>query len=208
MPTRKRIDRERVLEVSIALADENGFGAVTLASVAAELGIRIPSLYNHISGLSGLRQEMTLWGLRQLGEHIRRAAVGKAGDDAIASVAQAYRAFALEHPGIYSATLRAATPEEHDLAAASQELIDVVLAVLEPYGFGPEDMLHVVRGLRSLLHGFVDLEIAGAFGLALDRDESYRQLVELFVEGLHTRQIRDADQGNHSDSRRRGSLGE
>jgi AcrR family transcriptional regulator len=188
MPTRRHIDRQQVLAVAIALADARGFEAVTLASVAEQLGIRIPSLYNHVAGLPGLRQEMTLWGLRQLAEHIRRAAVGKAGDDALISVAQAYRAFARAHPGIYSATLRAATPDEPELAAAGQEVLDVVLAVLAPYDFDPDTTLHVVRALRSLLHGFVDLEIAGGFGLALDRDESFRQLVALFLLGLHTRQ--------------------
>ncbi len=60
----------------------------------------------------------------------------------------------------------------------------MVLTVLQPYGFNAEDLLHVVRGLRSLLHGYVDLEIAGGFGLALDRDESYRQLVRTADTGL------------------------
>ncbi len=193
MPARKRIDRERVLEVSIALADEHGFNAVTLASVAEQLGIRIPSLYNHVSGLPGLRYELSLWGVRQLGESMRRSAVGKAGDDAIMSMADAYRDFARAHPGVYTATLRAATPDEPELAAASQELLDVVLAVLAPYGFSPDNRLHIVRGLRSVMHGFVDLEIAGGFGLALDRDESFRQLVALFVQGLHTFPLRSAN---------------
>ncbi len=184
MPPRKHIDRQRVLEVSIALADAHGFEAVTLAGVADQLGIRIPSLYNHISGLPGLRHDMTLWGLSQLAECLRRAAVGKAGETGIISLAHAYRAFAQSHPGIYSATLRAATPDEPDLAAAGQEVLDVVLAVLQPYGFSPDDTLHIVRSLRSLLHGFVDLEIAGGFGLALDRDESFQRLIRLFIHGL------------------------
>ncbi len=189
MPPRRHIDRQRVLDVSIALADEHGFEAVTLASVAAELGIRIPSLYNHISGLPGLRQEMRLWGLQQLGDTLRRAAVGKAGDDAVVNVAQAYRAFALAHPGIYSATVRAPAPEELDLAAASQEVLDVVLTVMAAYALSAEDSLHVIRALRSLLHGFVELEIGGGFGMALDRDESFSQLLDLFLQGLHTRQV-------------------
>lgn len=188
--TRKHIDRQRVLEVSIALADERGFEAVTLASVADQLGIRIPSLYNHVAGLPGLRHEMRLWGLRQLGDRLRRAAIGKAGDEAITSIAHAYRAFAHAHPGIYAATLRAATQDEPDLAAASQEVLEVVLAVLGAYGFSPDDTLHVVRSLRSLLHGFVDLETAGGFGLALDRDESFRRLIQLFVQGLRAWQQR------------------
>lgn len=192
MPPRKHIDRQRVLEVAIGLADAHGFEAVTLASVAEQLGIRIPSLYNHISGLPGLRREMALWGVRQLGEGLRRAAVGRAGDEALISAAHAYRAFALAHPGIYAATLRAAGPDEPELAAASQEVLDVVLAILAPYRLGPQDSLHAVRALRSLLHGFVDLEIRGGFGLALDRDESFRQLLQLLVQGLHSRQMNAA----------------
>lgn len=176
-----------MLEVSIALADQLGFEAVTLAGVAEQLGIRIPSLYNHVAGLPGLRHELTLWGLRELGDQLRRGATGVAGEDAIFSIAHAYRSFALAHPGIYTATLRAATPDEPDLAAAAQEVLDVVLAVLEPYGFSEDEALHVVRGLRSLLHGFADLEISGGFGLALDRDASYRQLLAVYLRGLHMR---------------------
>jgi AcrR family transcriptional regulator len=184
LSARKHIDRQQVIDTGIALADAHGFEAVTLASVAEQLGIRIPSLYNHVAGLTGLRHEIQLWGLRQLGEQMRRAAVGKSGEDAILRVAHAYREFAHLHPGVYSATLRAAAPDESDIAAAGQDIIEVVLAILEPYHFSPDDNLHVVRGLRSVLHGFVDLETAGGFGLALDRDESFRQLLQRFIQGL------------------------
>ncbi len=184
MASRKHIDRHKVIEVSIALADARGLEAVTLASVAEQLGIRIPSLYNHVSGLPGLRQEIALWGVRQLAERLRRAAVGRSGGDAIISLAHAYRAFAHEHPGVYPATLRAAAPDEPELAAAGQEIIDILLNILQPYGFSPDDTLHVVRGLRSVLHGFVHLETVGGFGLSLNRDESFRQLIQRFVNGI------------------------
>src|SRR5689334_8610037 len=98
MAPRKNIDFDRVLETAIALADEKGLEAVSLKTVAEQLGIQIPSLYNHISGLPGLRYAMHVWAACQLVDQIRRAAVGKSGDAAIMSVAQAYRAFALAHP--------------------------------------------------------------------------------------------------------------
>ena len=47
-----------------------------------------------------------------------------------------------------------------------------------------EDGLHAVRGLRSVVHGFASLEVAGGFGLPLDLDESFRRLVEMFIGGL------------------------
>jgi AcrR family transcriptional regulator len=187
MASRKHIDFQKVLETAIVLADEKGVDTLSLADVAGQLGIRIPSLYNHISGLPGLRYEMTLWAARQLVEQIRRAAVGKSGEDALISIAQAYRAFALAHPGVYPLTPRAPTPDQPELVAAAQELLDIVLAVLDPYGFNEEEKLHAVRALRSVLHGFVDLEAAGGFGMNLDRDESFRRLVQLLVDGLRTR---------------------
>lgn len=188
MPPRKPIDLQRVVQTAIELANQNGFEAVTLASVAAQLGIRIPSLYNHVSGLPGLRREMALWGLNQLGDQLRRTAVGKSGDEAVISIAHAYRAFAHAHPGIYAATLRAAPPDDTEWAAVGQEILDILIAVLQPYGLSQDDTLHAIRALRSILHGFVGLETAGGFGMALDRDESFRQLVAILMNGLHAYQ--------------------
>src|SRR5258708_11479229 len=160
---RGHIDLQRVVKVAVDLADREGFEAATLAKVAAELGIRIPSLYNYIAGLPGLRREMALWGLQQATDLVRRAAVGKAGDDAVIAVAIAYRDFAHTHPGIYAAALRSAYPNEPEFVAVGQEIVDVIIAVLAHYGFQGDDAVHAVRVLRSVLHGFVDLELGGGF---------------------------------------------
>jgi AcrR family transcriptional regulator len=184
MAARKHVDRERVLETAITLADANGFEAVTLASVADCLGIRIPSLYNHVDGLPGLRRDMTLWGLRELADVLRRAAVGVSGEEAIIRVAEAYRAFAHAHPGVYAATLRAVPPEDTELSGIAAELVEIVVAVVKPYTTAEDDALHKVRAMRSVMHGFVHLELVGGFGMALDRDESFRRLVRLFILGL------------------------
>ncbi len=184
MAARKHIDRERVLQTAIVLADETGLEAVTLASVAEQLGIRIPSLYNHVQGLPGLRRDITLWGLQQLCDGLRRATVGKAGEEAILSGAAAYRAFAHAHPGPYVATLAAVSTNDPELITVREELIEVVVAILQPYITAGDDTLHKVRAFRSVIHGFVHLEIAGGFGLPLDRDESFRQLVHILIVGL------------------------
>ena len=184
MPPRKHIDLQQVVQVAIELADENGFEAVTLASVAARLAIRIPSLYNHVAGLPGLRRELALWSLLHLGEQLRRATVGRAGEDAILSMATAYRAFAHAHPGIYPITRKAPEADDAAMGKAAAELLEVVVAVLRPYGFEDGDLIHAVRALRSVLHGFVDLETAGGFEMALNRDESYERLVHIFISGL------------------------
>lgn len=178
------IDRVQVVAAAAALADEHGLEQLTLAQVATQLGVRLPSLYNHVEGLPGLRHELALLGGRQLLERISRAAVGRAGDEAVLAICRAYRAYVLERPGVYAASVRAPAPDDTALVALSQELIAILLAVLAPYGLSETDALHAIRGLRSVAHGFASIEAAGGFGMALDRDESFQRLVGGLIAGI------------------------
>lgn len=184
---RAGLDRAAVVAAAARLADEEGLEAVTLAGLAARLGVRPPSLYNHVAGQEGLRRALALYGLGELAHRLGRAAVGKSSDAALIALAEAYRAFARAHPGVYAGTLRAVDPGDSELEAVSDEIIAIVMAVLDGFDLAGEDALHAIRGLRSLLHGFVSLEAAGGFGLPLDLDESFRRLVRAFLDGLRTR---------------------
>jgi AcrR family transcriptional regulator len=183
------LDQATVIAAAADLADALGLEGLTLAALAARLRIQTPSLYNYVSGLPGLRRDLALVGLRELLARLQRAAVGKAGGDALAAFAHAYRAFAHEHPGIYAATLRAPQDDDPAWIAAGTELVGLVVDVLAGYGLEGEEALHATRGLRSLLHGFVAIEAAGGFGLPLDLDESYDRLVRLFDAGLRERRM-------------------
>ena len=184
MAAHKQVNLGRVIEVALTLADQHGFEAVTLGEVAGALGIRVPSLYNHISGLAGLRSEMSLWASRKLLEETRTAAVGKSGRAAIMSISNAYRAFAQAHPGVYPTVLRAPSKEEPAHAEIAVIWVDLLARVLAHYNQNEEDTLHTIRAWRSVMHGFISLEVAGGFGMPLDRDESFRRLIALFVDGL------------------------
>jgi AcrR family transcriptional regulator len=181
---RARLDRAAVIQAAAALADEKGCEALTLADLAARLGVRTPSLYNHVAGLADVRRELGLLGGRALGAALGRAAIGKAKDEALLALAAAYRDFAKAHPGLYAAAQRAPDPADREAQAVAQEVVGIALAVLAPYRLRDEEALHTVRGLRSIVHGFVTLETAGGFGLPLDLDESFRRLLETFIGGL------------------------
>jgi AcrR family transcriptional regulator len=182
---RRGLDRAAVVAAAAALADETGLDGLTLTGVAARLGVRGPSLFNHVpGGLEGLTRELALLGRRELAARLGRAAVGKAGDEAVWALAAAYRAFGHERPGLYATTVRAVGPEDHELHQAGEELVELTLAVLAAYRLAREDALHAVRALRAIVHGFVALEAAGGFGLPLDLDESFRRLVVAFIRDL------------------------
>jgi hypothetical protein len=62
--------------------------------------------------------------------------------------------------------------------------VDVVRAILVPYKLSDEDAIHAIRGLRSIVQGFVSLEVTGGFGLPVDLDASFHWLINVFVAGL------------------------
>lgn len=182
---RAGLTRTAVVAAAAVIADERGMEAVTLANLADDLGVRTPSLYNHVAGLADLRQELALFALRDLAARIREATAGTADASGLFAFARAYRAYAHEHPGLYAAIARGAGPaDDPALAAASEDLVDLALRVLPATLESSDDRLHAVRGLRSLVHGFVSIEAIGGFGLALDPDESFARAVQTFAAGL------------------------
>ncbi len=187
MSPRAGLDRATVVEAAAALADQKGLENLTLGHVAERLGIRTPSLYNHIAGLPGLRGEMAVVGVRELTRRVSQAAIGKTGDEAIEALADAYRAFVRERPGLYAATFPASRfrkPAHPDLQCAEEEALVPMLTVLASFKLTDEDALHALRCLTASMHGFATMEVAGGFGLALSVDESFRRLVRTYIDGL------------------------
>jgi hypothetical protein len=84
--------------------------------------------------------------------------------------------------GIRSSGLQ--TPIDAELQTAQERVVQIALAVMSSFGLQGKEALHAVRGLRSIVHGFATLEVAGGFGLPLDCDESFRRLIELFAHSL------------------------
>ena len=184
---RAGLDKDAVIDAASAIADKDGFEAVTLARLAAVLGVRPPSLYKHVEGINGVRRALALRGLEEANARIQRATIGKARDEALHALAHAYWQFARERPGLYAASLRAAKPGEKDVAAAGEALLGTVLLVLAGYGIKGNDGLHAVRGFRAIIHGFVSLDAAGGFRLKLDLEESFDRLLAAFARDVEAR---------------------
>src|SRR5512133_1838690 len=170
---RAGLDTERVIDAAARIADAEGLDAVTLARVAAELGVRPPSLYNHVEGHGGLLRGLAVRGVRELTAALRDAAVGRSGADALAATASAYRAYAHAHPGLYAATVAAPAPGDAEHLPAAQETVHVPFAALRGWSLEGDEAVHSARVFRSAVHGFVVLEAAGGFAIPVDLDASF-----------------------------------
>jgi len=165
------------VEEAERLADEVGLARMTLAALAARLGVRQPSLYKHIEGTDGLLRSISVRAKNELAYVLARAAVGRERADAVTSIANAYRAWALEHPGRYAAAQSAPAPGDSEDQAASIAIVQLVTDILAGYRLGGDDAIDATRALRSALHGFITLESSGGFGLPVDIDRSFQRLV-------------------------------
>ncbi|MEU3269692.1 TetR-like C-terminal domain-containing protein [Saccharomonospora sp. NPDC006951] len=186
---RMGLSTQQVVSAAADIADTDGFGALSLAKVAARVGVRVPSLYKHVGSLDELRCRLGVLGATELGEAIRDAAVGLAGRDALRACCRCYRDYARAHPGRYAATqyrFPATSPLGAEFAARSGELLDLVLAVLRGYALDGEDAIHAARLIRSGVHGFVVLEELGGFGLPTELDTSFDKAVDIIEAGLRS----------------------
>jgi AcrR family transcriptional regulator len=171
----------------VDLLNAKGSETLSLSRLAEELGIKTPSLYNHVNGLAGLQQELAVINARLLADRLGEAAMGKSGSELFMNVAQAFREYVKENPGLYLSTLRssgAQQVQDSNLVCEEERAMKIGLTVMASLGLQGEDAIHGLRAFRSMVHGFATLEVAGGFGLPQDCDESFRRLVSALVAGL------------------------
>lgn len=186
MTTRRRLDRSAVVQRAVEMANAAGdINDLTLAELAASLGIKTPSLYNHVDGLPDLQRELARYAWRHLGRAVRHGAAGQTGRKALIYLAHAYRRFAHDNPGIYPLILGAATEAaDSEITEIAEEILSTLLLVFASAGIEGEAALHAVRGYRSLLHGFVSLEMTGGFAMPLEIEKSFDQAVRGYIGGV------------------------
>ena len=179
------LDINKIIETAVEIADQEGIEAVTLATLARKLSVKSPSLFNHIKGLASLKREMSLYGLRLLLEKLKNSIEGKQQDDALYAMAYAYVEFTREHPGLYEITIQAPEVIDGELKKAGDDIVELIIYVLKDYNLDHEKMIHTIRGLRSILHGFSSLEKNGAFVLSISVVDSFEYIIKNFIKVLH-----------------------
>jgi AcrR family transcriptional regulator len=122
------LTRERIIDTAIALADSEGFEAVTLRRIAAELGVHVTSLYNHVP----TREAVTDGIVEALIDEAKLPVSPVGWEEWVRGFFAAIASLAQTHPGAFTALQR--RPVQGARAAASFE---VALAAFAKAGFGP-----------------------------------------------------------------------
>jgi len=151
--------------------------------VAARLGVRSQSLYAHVDGLDGLRRDLAVLGQQSLADQLGRAVTGRAGEDALRALCDAYARFAAERPGLYACSQRA-PGDDAALELTSDAATEPWRAVLRSFGLTQTEIVHFHRALWAAPHGFVTLRGPGLMTRTASPDRSFAVMVGVFVAAL------------------------
>ncbi|MFJ3772892.1 TetR/AcrR family transcriptional regulator [Streptomyces sp. NPDC090075] len=176
---RAGITVDRLVEAAAELADEAGFEQVTLSALARRFGVKDASLYSHVRNLDELRHRLALLAGGEMIDRIATAVAGRSGKDALAAYADAYRAYALAHPGRYAATQIRVDPALVDPGnPATRRTVEITYGMLRGYGLHEPDLTDAVRLLRATFHGYCALEAGGGFNAPRDVRASWDRAVD------------------------------
>ena len=158
----RRIDERRtqILETARAVAEAEGWAAVTVRRLADAIGYSQPVLYSHFpGGKAEIMRTVALSGFTELATASRAALSGESGARAVEAAATAYLDFAAAHPALYEAMFQLpidARFAEDDAEVELRAGFDALGAAL-----GEGDGAIETEVLWSALHGMSLLERAG-----------------------------------------------
>ena len=187
---RAGLDAASVTLAGAALADEVGFTGLSMGLLAERLGVKTPSLYKHVTNQADLAHRIAVLAMNEIADAIRDAIQGRSGSEALVAGAHAMRSWVLEHPGRYAAgNIAKMTGPEDPLIPAAQRVLASWAAMLHGYRLDPDQVIHALRMLRSILHGFATLEAEGSFQIDADVDDSFTWMLTFIDHGLKAHRL-------------------
>lgn len=144
----------RIKATARALMAEHGAAALSLGSIARELGVSTPALYRYFPSRDALVTALVVESYVDLGEFAERAVLGidpRALGERFTAITHAYRAWALAHPQdyvlIHGAVLPGYRAPLAEIATAAGKILRLFVGILAD----AEDAgsLHVPRAFQS-----------------------------------------------------------
>ncbi|MGR8960024.1 TetR/AcrR family transcriptional regulator [Rhizobium leguminosarum] len=181
--SRERAGREeRIVAAARAVAESEGWDAVTIRRLAKEIEYSQPILYSHFANRDAIVAAVAVEGFKELATVLQEAAGGANGRrEALMDVAMAYFAFALSRPALYQAMFILPTQLQFAEAETRSELragFDAIAAAVSPFC---ADVEIVTETFWAALHGLAELERSGRIRPGM-RDKRIALVVQAIVD--------------------------
>lgn len=179
------LTRDEVVAAAVAIVITDGADALGVSRVARELGIKPPSIYNHVGKGDALPKAVVAEGNRRLLE-VQKLAVAEvtAPADRLRSLALATRLWVHDNGGLYTLMARVEPDfDDPEYASVAREMLALFADPMGELGVAEDERIHALRTLRSALHGFALLETAGQFQLPENIEASYEWMIDAILRG-------------------------
>lgn len=183
LPTPARTSTDQIVAVARTMLETRGLDALTMQAVAHAVGVRGPSLYKRVRDRAELIRLISNDALRELGARLDCLVRGSTPREDLHAMACEYRAFAHTYPRTYG-LLFAPVPEDWqgDLELTQYASALLLRSVAEIAG--ERDTLPAARTVVAWLHGFVSMELAGAFRLGGDVSVAFDYGLERIIAAI------------------------
>lgn len=180
------IDKETIINKAVEIVNSVGIDKVTLKMLAENLGIKSPSLYNHIEGIDDLKKQLMIYGWKQAEQRITLAVIGVSGYDAIRAMCYAFYDYVIENPGVFNVMLWYNKFQSEEMEMATAQLLTIIFKITSSLNIPDDYCFHLIRTFRGFLEGYFLLVNNGSFGHPLPIFESFEISIEVLIAGIQS----------------------
>lgn len=172
--------RQLITSTARAIAEQEGWDAVTTRRLSTEIEYSQPVIYKHFSSLRDITDAVALVGFEELASALREARLSANDGDAVAAVAHRYADFAADAPALYDAMFVRSTrlPFGVDAGAEPSSAFAELRAALAPR-VADESLELLTETFWAALHGLIVLDSNTRL-----RPEHHKDRIDLIVNRL------------------------
>ncbi len=160
--------RRRLLDVAVAITTSDGFGALTVRTVAQAAGTSTTAVYSLFGSMADLQLGVVIRAFESFASAQESVGSSADPDHDIAGLGIMYVQWALDNPRLFevmfspTASGLTPTPEfEQSAARAMTPLADAVQRAVDSGRYKPGEPSTIVVSLWSSVHGLAQLLLAG-----------------------------------------------
>ncbi len=180
MPAVAKVSDDGIVAAARRLVERHGAAALSMQGVADEVGVRAPSLYKRFADRAALLAAVQRAIFADLGRRLEAAATRPDPQLALVAMAHAYRGFARARPHAYALMFSSELPHDGVGDDVRRLAAQPVLTALSAW-IGPEQALATARVFTAFVHGFVSMELSGAFRLGGNVDEAFARGLQMLL---------------------------
>jgi AcrR family transcriptional regulator len=198
----KLLSSEEILKTAVHLVEHGDADGLSLRAVAAQLGVKAPSLYRYFPDKGALEVAVAEEILTVMLGQFRTASATADPATRFRRMVDAYLRFARERFPLYAFVMQNRHPERYG-SGAGKAVWNLLLEAASGVSGQPDDTAAAVA-TWSFLHGYATLEQSGAFGPSGPKGGLERG-VEAFLSNFRSRTqpVRKEHPPRAADVRRR-----